>query len=119
MKTFKTHLPGSQKKDDPGRNIENGTILNLFLVLKKNNQAKKSFEDKYWGFCVASKERTTVPKKENLNFGAVITLHEIKNVNRIEEFMHACMLRGYIVSEVEINSQINIYESAQQDIKFE
>ncbi len=87
--------------------------------IKKNNQAKKSFEDKFWGFCVASKERTAIPKKENLNFGAVITLHEIKNINRIEEFKHACMLRGYIVTEVQIDNQINIYESAQQDIKFE
>ena len=85
--------------------------------LKKQNQAIKSYEDKNWGFCITSKERTPIPKKDTLNFGAVITLKEIKNLNRIEEFKHACLLRGYIVSEVEIDNQVNIYETAQQEIK--
>ena len=87
--------------------------------LKKNNKSLKSYEDKYWGFCVTSKERTTIPKKDNLNFGAVITLQEIKNVNRIEDFKHACLLRGYLITEIEINNQVNIYESAQKEITFE
>ncbi len=80
---------------------------------------KTSFADKYWGFSVTSKERFVSPRKGALNFGAVITLREIRNVNRIEEFKHACRLRGYIVTELEARNQINIYERAQQDITFE
>lgn len=87
--------------------------------LFQNNRALKAYDDKFWGFCVTSKERVSVPKKENLNFGAVVTLKEINNVNRIEEFKHSCLLRGYIVTELEVHNQIDIYESSQQDIIFE
>lgn len=87
--------------------------------LFKNNRTLKSIEDKFWGFCVTSKERVAVPKKENLNFGAVVTLREINNVNRIEEFKHSCLLRGYIVTELKLDNQIDIYESSQEEIIFD
>ena len=38
-----------------------------------NNKSLKSYEDKLWGFAVTSKERTSTPKREDLNFGAVVT----------------------------------------------
>lgn len=82
-------------------------------------RGKTSFVDKYWGFSITSKERFISPQKEELNFGAVVTLKEINNINRIEEFKHACRLRGYIITELEVQNQINIYETAQQDIEFE
>ena len=84
-----------------------------------NNKSLKSYEDKLWGFSVTSKERTSSPKREDLNFGAVVTLKEINGVNRIEEFKHSCLLRGYIVTELEIHNQLDIYETSQQDIIFE
>ena len=87
--------------------------------LFRNNRALKSFEDKFWGFCVTSKERRSQPLKEELNFGAVVTLREIKGVNRIEEFKHACLLRGYIVTELEAHNQIEIYETSQEEVVFQ
>ena len=54
-----------------------------------------------------------------LNFGAVVTLREIKGVNRIEEFKHACLLRGYIVTELEARNQIEIYETSQEEVIFQ
>lgn len=87
--------------------------------LFRNNRALKSFEDKMWGFCVTSKERRSQPLKEDLNFGAVITLREIKGVNRIEEFKHACLLRGYIVTELEMHNQVEIYETSQEEVVFQ
>ncbi|MBQ5583343.1 MAG: serine protease, partial [Ruminiclostridium sp.] len=84
-----------------------------------NNRALQSYEDKLWGFCVTSKERRSQPLKEELNFGAVVTLREIKGVNRIEEFKHACLLRGYIVTELEVHNQIEIYETSQEEIVFQ
>ncbi|MBP1574293.1 MAG: S8 family peptidase [Oscillospiraceae bacterium] len=85
----------------------------------KNNRALKGFDDKFWGFCVTSKERTMTPKKEELSFGAVVTLREIKGVNRIEDFKHACLLRGYIVTELQVQNQIDIYEVSQQEVVFD
>ena len=87
--------------------------------LFRKNRALKSFEDKFWGFCVTSKERRAQPLKEELNFGAVVTLREIKGVNRIEEFKHACLLRGYIVTELEAHNQIEIYETSQEEVVFQ
>ena len=68
---------------------------------------------------MTSKERRSQPLKEELNFGAVVTLREIKGVNRIEEFKHACLLRGYIVTELEAHNQIEIYETSQEEVVFQ
>ena len=54
-----------------------------------------------------------------LNFGVIITLKEIKGVNRIEDFIRACTLRGWIVNEITIKNQIDIYNANQQEITFE
>lgn len=84
-----------------------------------NNKGLKAFEDRLWGFCVTSKERRSHPLREDLNFGAVVTLKEIKGINRIDDFKHACLLRGYIVTELEAHNQIEIYETSQEDIIFQ
>lgn len=84
-----------------------------------NNKPLKSYEDKLWGFSVTSKERSSASKRADLNFGAVVTLKEINGLNRIEEFKHSCLLRGYIVTELHVHNQLDIYETSQQDIIFE
>jgi len=55
----------------------------------------------------------------HLNFGAVITLKELHDVNRIESFIKACTLRGYIVNELDIQNRVEIYNSTQEEIHFE
>lgn len=54
-----------------------------------------------------------------LNFGVVITLKEINGINRIEDFIKACTLRGWIVSRIDVQNQLDIYESSQEEIHFE
>lgn len=83
------------------------------------NRSIKSYDDKLWGFSVTSKERTSASKREGLNFGAVVTLKEINGINRIEEFKHACLLRGYIINEIEVHNRVDIYQMAQQDVVLE
>lgn len=108
--------PTERKSRQEFRKWENTKFVSS---LYQKNRALNSYDDKLWGFCVTSKERTSSPKKENLNFGAVVTLKEIKNINRIEEFKHSCLLRGYIVTEIEMHNQIEIYESSQEEIILE
>ena len=43
----------------------------------------------------------------------------IKGENRIEEFKHSCLLRGYIINEISIKNKIDIYNAAQEEIIFE
>ncbi len=72
-----------------------------------------------WGVSLTSKERRKSAKQKDLNFGLVVTIRNIKGINKINEFKHACLLRGYIVNEVNITQQVDIYEKALEELKFE
>lgn len=88
-------------------------------LMKDNARSLKVYNDGLWGLSLTSKERRTKAKKDDLVFGIVITLKNIKGENKINDFKHACLLRGYIVNEIKIDNQIEIYEKAQEDIKFD
>ena len=89
------------------------------MKLKNKLRPKISYGERLWGIAITSKERLTTKMKDNLNFGAVITLKELNGVNRIDEFIKACSLRGWIVNKVEIQNRINIYNATQEEIRFE
>lgn len=57
--------------------------------------------------------------QKELNFGAVITLREINGVNRIQDFISACNLRGWIVNELDVQNQVEIYNANQEEILFD
>ena len=56
---------------------------------------------------------------KHLNFGAVITLKELNGINRIDQFIKACTLRGYIVNQLDIQNRTEIYNATQQEIVFD
>ena len=82
----------------------------------KNNRPKNSYGERIWGMVITSKERLSTRMKSHLNFGIVITLKEIRGINRIDDFVKACTLRGYIVNEIDIQNRAEIYNLTQQDI---
>ena len=45
-----------------------------------------------------------------LNFGVVVTLKEINGINRIEDFIKACILRGWIVNRIDVQNQLDIFK---------
>lgn len=92
-------------------------ISNIF----KPNKIKslKVYNDGLWGISIASKERQEIAKKNNLSFGVVITLKHTKGLNKINDFIHACLLRGYIVNEVKVENQLELYNKAQEEISFD
>lgn len=85
----------------------------------KRNKPMKSYDDRLWGITVTSKERLKSRMEDNLNFGVVITLKEINGINRIEDFINACNLRGWIVNKINVQNMLDIYVSAQEEIYFE
>ena len=87
--------------------------------LKKNNKPGKSYGDRLWGLTVVSKDRLSTKITRGLNFGVVITLREIMGVNRIDDFIKACTLRGWIVNRLDIQNQIDVYNANQEEITFE
>ena len=85
----------------------------------KNNIALKSYDNGNWGISITSKERKDSTIRKPLNFGIVVTLKEIKNKNRIQDFIKSFQLKGIIVNEVDIDLKNKIYLSNQEEIEFE
>ncbi len=95
------------------RKWENTKIISQTI---RNNRPVKVYGDQLWGFSVISKERLRSSTGYGLNFGAVITLREINGINRIQEFIHHCTLRGWIVNEIDIRNQIEVYNFGQEEL---
>lgn len=87
-------------------------------VLKKN-RALQSYDERLWGISIVSKERLSTSMTTNLNFGVVITLREINGVNRIQDFITACTLRGWIVNEINLENRLMLYNKNQEEIAFD
>ncbi len=73
--------------------------------------------DGLWGLSIKSKERLG-KRGEGIKFGIVVTLKEIKGVNRINDFIHRCELRGWLVNRVNVGNRIDIFNKAQESITF-
>lgn len=88
-------------------------------IVKNSNKPVKSYDDRLWGLSVTSKERLGTQMMYPLNFGVVVTLKEVNGINRIEDFIKACVLRGWIVNRIDIQNQLDIYANGQEEIHFD
>lgn len=98
------------------RKWENTKFISKIL---KDNRPVMSYGDRLWGITVTSKERLSSKMHRELNFGTVITLREINGINRIQDFVTACNLRGWIVNELDVQNQVEIYNANQEEIVFD
>ncbi len=98
------------------RKWENTKFISKIL---KNNRPIKTYGERLWGMTITSKERLSTKMKKGLNFGVVVTLREINGQNRIQDFVRACTLRGWIVNELDVQNQIKIYNANQEEIRFD
>jgi hypothetical protein len=83
------------------------------------NRAKKAYQNKMWGISITSKERIRKKHGQGVNFGIVVTVKEIKGVNRIEDFIQQSLLKGWLVNRINVEQRINIYNIAEEDIVFD
>lgn len=98
------------------RKWENTKFISKIL---RSNRPIKSYGERLWGMSIISKERLSSKMEKDLNFGVVITLREVNGINRIDDFIKACTLRGWIVSEIDIENQVKIYNTNQEEIIFD
>ena len=84
--------------------------------IRKNNRALNSYEERLWGISIVSKERLATSMAKDLNFGVVITLREINGINRIQDFITACTLRGWIINEIKMENRLTLYHKNQEEI---
>ena len=93
-------------------------VKHITQILKPNIRPKQRYDNSLWGLSIKSKERL-FPRNKSIKFGVVITLKEINGVNRINEFINQCSLRGWLVNKIDIQNRIDVYNKAQEEIEFE
>lgn len=88
-------------------------------VLKSRFSPRKVYENPQWGIMLRKKERNDPHAGDGMRFAIVVTLKEMYGMNRIEEFVQHCSLRGWIVNRVDIDIINQIYAAAEVEVEFE
>ena len=86
--------------------------------LKDRAVPRKVYGSGMWGLSIKTKERLKEKNGRGLAFGVVVTLKEMNGANRIDEFVKLCMVRGWIVNQIDIDNRVNIYNTAEEEITF-
>ncbi|WP_195421587.1 S8 family peptidase [Faecalicatena contorta] len=94
-------------------------IKHISEALKENARARKAYPGGVWGLNIKTKERLMPKAGRGLQFGVVITLKEMNGVNRIDDFIKLCMVRGWLINRIDVQNQIDIYNKAEEEIEFE
>ena len=94
-------------------------VKHISEALKDNARPRKVYGSGMWGISIKTKERLLPRAGRGLQFGLVITLKEMNGINRIDEFIKLCMLKGWLVTSIDIQNQIDVYSKAEEEIEFE
>lgn len=94
-------------------------VKHIREVLTGRNGELKAYDNPLWGLSLKTKERLEERFGEGLKFGIVITLKEINGVNRIDEFIKNAQLRGWLVNKIDVDTRIDIFNIAEEEIEFE
>ncbi|MDO5564108.1 MAG: S8 family peptidase [Eubacteriales bacterium] len=87
--------------------------------LKDRRKPKKAYGIGLWGISIKCKERLDKKKGEGMHYGIIITLKEMNGKNRINEFKNLCLSRGWLVTELDVKNQIEIYNKLEDEIELE
>jgi hypothetical protein len=79
--------------------------------------SRKAYERGMWGVSVKAKERLEARNGYGIKFGLVVTLKEINGVNRIHEFKQKAQIAGWLVSEINVDAQLDIYHRLQEKLE--
>lgn len=94
-------------------------VKHIGEVLKGGVRSRKAYSTGMWGIKIRTTERDDKKNGRGMNFGVVVTLKEINGVNRIDDFVQQCSLRGWIVTRIDVENRIDIYNAAEVDIEFD
>ncbi len=94
-------------------------IKHINEEINSKSKSRKAYEEGLWGIKINVKERLKSKMDGNIQFGMVITLKEMNGLNRIHDFIDNCRLKGWIVNKIEVNNLIDIYNVAEEEIKWD
>lgn len=83
------------------------------------SRAKKQFEKVNWGLQITSTQRIANNHKNPLHYAVVITLRELSDRNRYDDFVKRCRFEGWNVNEIDINMYNQIFAESQADVFLE
>lgn len=84
-----------------------------------NPKPRKVYTNSMWGMSVKTKERLNNGDGKGIKFGVVVTFKEMYGVNRIDDFIQQCSLRGWLVNRIDVENKIDIYQIANEEIDLE
>lgn len=85
---------------------------------KERKYPKTSYKNKNWGMEIKTNNRLDPKDGVGVRFGVVVTLKEMFNKNRIDEFIRSCNLDGWLVNVIDIDNRIDIHEKINEEIEF-
>ncbi len=94
-------------------------VKHISEKIKDKAVPRKAYDSGLWGLSIKTKERITARPKEPLQFGVVVTLKEMNGINRIDDFVKMCMARGWLVSKLDVQNQMDVYVKSEEEITFE
>ena len=87
--------------------------------LKERGKPKKAYNIGLWGISLKCKERLDKKKGTGMKYGVIITLKEMNGKNRINDFKNLYLSRGWLVTELDVKNQIDIYTKLEEEIELE
>ena len=120
----------NNKQDDDGFNMLReasarklyrkwDNIKHLSDEIKKASRPRRKYGVGNWGLSIKTKERLQTTRDRNTPFGVVVTLKEMNGVNRIDDFIKLCLVRGLIVNRIDVESRVEVFNKAEEEISFE
>lgn len=88
-------------------------------IMKNGVRGRKAYSNKMWGLKLRSTERFAGNSGKGMKYAVVITLKEIYGINRIEDFIKNCSLRGWIVNDIKVHERVNVHNISQTEIIFD
>lgn len=94
-------------------------IKHLSDTIKTRSKPRKVYEDAQWGIRIVTKERNYIKKKTPMSFGLVVTLKEMDGKDRYNDFIKLCSYHGWMVTQANINSQLDIHQKSEAEVILE
>lgn len=94
-------------------------VKHINEIIKDGARPRKVYDSGLWGLSIKTKERLQPKAGRGLRFGVIVTLKEMNGVNRIDDFIKMCMVRGWIINRLDIHNQFTVYNMAEEEINFE
>lgn len=94
-------------------------VKHIAEEIRPRSKPRKTGSSQMWGIRVVTKDRRNDGSRDALAFGLVVTLKEMKGVNRFDDFVQACEQKGWFVDHITISNQLEIFNQAESEIEVE